>query len=98
MAEYGLSLAARQDLLDIAAYGARTFGREQAIRYRDLLKQHFERAAANPQHYPAVDHLRPGYRRCVCGAHAIYYLIRSDDVLIVRVLGRQDARRALPDR
>lgn len=98
MAEYRLSRGARRDLLDIAAYGAQRFGREQAIRYRDLLKQHFERLAENPQHYPAVEHLRTDYRRCVCGAHAIYYLSRPDDVLIVRVLGRQDDRRALPDR
>ena len=39
MAEYRLSLGARRDLLDIAAYGVQRFGREQAIRYRDLLKQ-----------------------------------------------------------
>lgn len=55
MAEYRLSLSARRDLLDIAAHGAQRFGREQAIRYRDLLKQHFERLAENPEHYPAVD-------------------------------------------
>ncbi len=43
--------------------------------------------------YPAVDHIRVGYRRSVCGAHSIYYRIEGEGVEIIRIIGRQDLNR-----
>ena len=97
MPEYRLTQAAENDLIGIALYGDERFGEDQSNRYRDQLKQHFARLAQNPRLYPAVDHIRAGYRRSVCGAHAIYYRVQSRDVMIVRILGRQDVQRALPE-
>jgi toxin ParE1/3/4 len=45
--------------------------------------------------YPAVDHIRVGYRRSVCGVHAIYYRLDSEGVEIVRILKNQDVSQAL---
>ena len=97
MPEFRLTAAAEEDLIGIALYGDELFGEDQSTRYRDQLKRHFALLAQNPKLYPAVDHIRPGYRRSVCGAHAIYYRIRLKDVLIVRILGRQDVQSALPE-
>jgi toxin ParE1/3/4 len=65
------------------------FGIEQSEQYRDKLKQRFLELAEAPLMYPAVDNIREGYRRSVCGVHSIYYRIHADYVEIVRVIGRQ---------
>ena len=45
-----------------------------------------------PKIVPAVDDIRLGYRRAVCGVDGIYYRIHGDYIEIMRVLGRQDAQ------
>lgn len=97
MPEFRLTHAAEEDLIGIAHYGDEQFGEAQSNRHRDQLKQHFARLAQTPRLYPAVDHIRTGYRRSVLGAHAIYYRIQPNGVLIVRILGRQDANGALAE-
>ena len=73
MAGYRLSQSAKDDLIAIARYGDEKFGIARSNRYRDRLKQRFSVLAEQPQLYPAVDHIQPGYRRSVCGVHSIYY-------------------------
>ncbi|MDP6833295.1 MAG: type II toxin-antitoxin system RelE/ParE family toxin [Rhodospirillales bacterium] len=90
MSDYRLSAAAKQDLIDIARYGDEQHGVAQSNRYRDQLKQRFSQLAEQPLLYAAVDHIRPGYRRSVCGSHSIYYRIIGDTVEIMRIIGRQD--------
>ena len=97
MPKFRLTRAGEEDLIGIAHYGDEQFGEAQSNRYRDQLKQHFARLAQTPRLYPAVDHIRAGYRRSVLGTHAIYYRIEPNGVLIVRILGRQDAQRALSE-
>ena len=94
MPDYRLSEAAIEDLIRIAQYGDEHYGVARSDRYRDRLKQRFLLLAEQPERYPAVDHIRPGYRRSVCGAHSIYYRIGGQGVEIVRVLGRQDPDKA----
>lgn len=94
MADYWLTQAAEDDLLEIAEFGIARFGWEQVVRYRDTLKARFEQLAEEPEVYPRVDHVRAGYRRSVCGVHSIYYRQIGGDVEIVRVLGRQDINRS----
>ena len=96
MTAFVLSLAAEADLVGIARYGDEHFGVAQSDRYRDQLIAHFDRLAARPLQYPAVDHIRPGYRRSVCGVHSIYYRITNQGIEIMRILGRQDAKEQLP--
>ncbi|WP_227498660.1 type II toxin-antitoxin system RelE/ParE family toxin [Synechococcus sp. PCC 7336] len=59
------------------------------------MKQRFSDLGENPLLYPAVDDIRAGYRRSVCGVHSIYYRIESGGVEIIRILGRQDLNQAL---
>jgi toxin ParE1/3/4 len=40
--------------------------------------------------YPAVDDIREGYRRSVCGVDSIYYRIEGETVEIMAIIGRQD--------
>lgn len=89
MPEYRLTESAKEDLIAIAHYGDENFGVAQSNRYRDPLKQRFLLLADQPILYPAVEHIRAGYRRSVCGVHSIYYRIIGQDVEIVRILGRQ---------
>ena len=44
-----------------------------------------------------VQHIRKGYRRSVCGVHSIYYRIEEEEVIIVRILGRQAPEEALQE-
>ena len=95
MPDYRLSESAKEDLIGIATYGDEHFGVAQSDRYRDLLKQRFSVLADHPTLYPAVDHIRSGYRRSVCGVHSIYYRIEGDGVEIMRILKHQDAANSL---
>lgn len=92
MSGYKLSGEARSDLIEIASYGDKHFGVAQSDRYRDQLTQHFALLAGQPLLFPAVEHIRTGYRRSVCGSHAVYYRVTDDGVEIMRLIGRQDFR------
>ena len=61
----------------------------QSNRYRDQLERQFTVLADQPLLYPAVEHLREGYRRSVGGVHSIFYRIDGKDVKIIRVLKNQ---------
>jgi len=95
MRRYRISRAAKEDLVGIARYGDEHFGVAQSNRYRDLLKQRFSVLADRPLHYPAVEHIRHGYRRSVCGVHSIYYRIEGENVEIMRILKKQDPEKQL---
>ena len=71
MARYKLSKDAADDLKRLFRHGVLTFGLAQADRYFDALFERFDELAENPLLYRAVDEIRPGYRRCTHGAHAI---------------------------
>ena len=94
MPNYRLSEAAKEDLIIIAQYGDENFGTVQSDHYRDQLKRRFLVIAERPSFFPAVDHIRAGYRRSVCGAHSIYYRVEGDGVEIIRIIGRQDINKA----
>ena len=90
MPNYRLSEAAKEDLIGIAQYGDEYFGVVQSDNYCSQLKLRFSVIAERPMFFPAVDHIRVGYRRSVCGAHSIYYKIESNCVEIIRIIGRQN--------
>ena len=95
MALYELSKAADEDFENIFNFGIDTFGLAQAIDYQQGMKKRLEELADQPERYPAIDHIRSGYRRSVYHSHSIYYRIETDRVLIVRILGQQDLYKAL---
>lgn len=90
MAEFRLSNEAKDDLIRIYRYGVRKFGVAQADKYFDTFFESFELIAKNPLSFERVDHLKKGYRRCVCGADTIYFRINGKVAEIMAIVGRQD--------
>ncbi len=77
-------------------FGLLNFGLIQADAYVDGLEERFEQIAAQPDLYPAIDHLKPGYRLSVYQSHSIYYRVDESGVLIIiRILRNQDLKTAL---
>lgn len=90
MGTYRLSENAREDLRRIYRRGLREYGEAQADEYYNALFDRFEQIAEQPFLYPAVDDIREGYRRSVCGVDSIYYRIEGETVEIMAIIGRQD--------
>ena len=90
MATYRLSVEAKADLARIYRRGLREYGEDQADKYLNALFDRFDQIADRPLLYPAVDEIRAGYRRSVCGVDSIYYRIHEETVEIMAVIGRQD--------
>ena len=75
MGTYRLSENAKEDLKRIYRRGLREYGEVQADKYYDAFFDHFEQLAERPLLYQTVDHIRPGYRRSVCGVDSVFYRI-----------------------
>lgn len=83
------------DLDSIYAYSVDQWGQEQAKNYLRALNARMQGLRRFPALGKAQDALHPGLRRIGEGSHSIYYLIRDETVLIVRVLhDRMDTKRA----
>ncbi len=67
------------------------WGVAQADKYYYAFIMRFEQIAEQPYLYPAVDHIRKGYRHSICGVDTIYYRIVDNTVEIMSILGRQDS-------
>lgn len=81
---------ADQDLDDLYAYGFVTWGEAQADRYYDGLTTRLGQLCNQPFLYPAVDHIRAGYRRSIYKKHAVFYIVTDDAVEIRAVIRHQD--------
>jgi toxin ParE1/3/4 len=90
MGNYRLSENAEADLYRIWLYGLERWGLEQANTYYAAFMQHFVELADNPLLHPAVDDIRPGYRRSVCGSDSVYYRMAEQTVEIMAIIGKQD--------
>lgn len=92
MAQYKLRLSkeADQDLSHIYEDGLLRWGERQADTYFDALFAHFDALSENPYLFQAVDEIRKGYRRSVCGKHAIYYRVVNDAVEIMGLIKHQN--------
>lgn len=66
-------------------------GESQADRYYNTLFEYFEIIAERPFSFPAMDFIKKGYRRCVCGVDSIYYRINDKGIVeIMTIVGIQD--------
>lgn len=90
MAEYRLSNEAKKDLIRIHQYGVERFGIIQADKYFHTFFAYFELIAEQPFSFESVDHIKKGYRRCVCGVDSIYFKLHDNVVDIMAIIGRQD--------
>lgn len=91
---YRLALrkSAARDLAAIYEFGYRQWGEERADLYYDMLLKHFDQLCGNPYLYPSADHIRPGYRRSLCGVHSIFYRVSETAVEVMAIIGRQEFR------
>ena len=97
MKGYRLTVEAEYDLDGILDTGIDEHGLEAALSYYDNLERRFAELVENPLHYPAVDYVSVGYRRTVCGVHSVYYRVEKDEIVIVRVLKKQNPSSQLPE-
>ena len=97
MASYRLTRAADRDFESIFDFGIGQFGLERAEAYQRGLIERFAQLAERPWLYPSVGHIRPGLHRSVYRSHSIYYRVEPEEIMIVRILGRQDVNPAFMD-
>jgi toxin ParE1/3/4 len=90
MANYRISNSAKEDLIRIYSYGVEKFGTQQADKYFNLLFEYFDIIAQRPFSFESVEHLQPGYRRCVCGSDSIYFKVSNDYIDIMAIVGKQE--------
>ncbi|KUJ59215.1 plasmid stabilization protein [Flavobacteriaceae bacterium CRH] len=91
MYSYYLSSEAREDLKRIYYYGVGKFGMNQADHYFNMFYDCFDKIEQNPFLFPSADHIKKGYRYCVCVVDTIYYRINGDErIEIITIIGRQD--------
>jgi len=91
MYSYYLSSEAKEDLRRIYYYGVSKFGIDQADNYYNMFYDCFDKIEENPFLFPSADHIKRGYRYCVCGADTIYYQVNGDKrIEIITVIRRQD--------
>ena len=95
MGKYKLSNVAKEDLIRIHHYGVKKFGIKQADKYFNSFYDNFEIIAERPFSFEAVDFIKTGYRRCVCGVDSIYFKIVDDTIEIMAIIGRQDLNQML---
>ena len=95
MENYRLTSDAKADLLRIYYRGLERWGETQADEYYNAFFDRFEQIAEQPYLHQAVDHIREGYRRNVCGVDSIYYRVVGNTVDIMNILGRQDTDKTL---
>lgn len=85
-----ISREADADLKRLYEDGFERWGEQQADLYYDDLLSHFDLLCEKPYLFRAVDDLRKGYRRSVCGKHTIYYRIQSNAVEIMGLVKHEN--------
>ena len=77
---------AERDLDSIFEYSVRTWGYERAIRYAESITETLNRLLTFPMLGHGRGNLRPGIRAYSIAEHIVFYLLRDDQIYIVRVL------------
>lgn len=86
-----ISKEADHDLDKLYVDGFKRWGEEQADKYYDWLLSHFDNLCENPFLYRAVDEIRKGYRRSVCGEHSIFYRVDGDAVEVMGLVKHENS-------
>jgi toxin ParE1/3/4 len=86
VAAFRFSRRAEADLVGIANYALRTWGKAQTARYLGDLEAFCRTLADNPSLGRPCDKVRPGLRRMEHGKHAVFYRQDRTGILISRIL------------
>lgn len=97
MKGYRLTIAAQEDMDQLLDQGIDDYGVDVAIEYYDKIERRFAKLVEQPRLYPAVNEIRIGYRRTVCGVHSIYYRMDPEEIVIARILKSQDPIKQLSE-
>jgi toxin ParE1/3/4 len=84
--DYVLSRQAAADLDEIWDYTAKTWGREQANRYVEGLRQSMRNVAGDPSRGRSIAVGRKSFYRYRSGSHLMFYRQVGQGVRIVRIL------------
>jgi toxin ParE1/3/4 len=83
---FRFSRHAEADLLGIANYTLRTWGKAQTARYLSDLEVFCQTLADNPALGRPCNHIRPGLWRMEHGKHVAFYRQKLTGILISRIL------------
>lgn len=86
MADYALSRKADADLTGIYIFSHKRFREATADAYLLSLEESFLTLARNPNLGRKIDHIRKGYFRYEYASHTIFYKIKKDGIVVMRVL------------
>jgi toxin ParE1/3/4 len=86
VAAFRFSRRAEADLLRIAKYTLRTWGKTQAARYLGEMEKCCQSLADNPALGRLCDDIRPGLHRLEHGKHVLFYRQEPLGILITRIL------------
>ena len=78
--------AASADMRRISAETRARWGAAQAAVYANNLRNDIKSLCAYPQRFPEFASHHPGVRRMNSGRHAVFFLVSSDSIEVVRVL------------
>jgi toxin ParE1/3/4 len=91
-----LTETARADLASILRYSTRTWGRDQATKYIEALRDTMKSLVRGTVVTRARDDLRPATQMAISGRHSIFFEANESRILVVRVLhDSMDYRRHL---
>jgi len=86
MARYDFTARAVEDLKEIGRYTRKTWGLEQARRYREELEIAFQKLSLSPNVGRQRDTIAAGVRSFRVAAHIAFYVQQKDGITILRVL------------
>ncbi len=86
MPSYKLSKKAQKDVNGILDYSHKEFGEKAAFEYYLSLKGAFELLSEQPQLGRDISHIRTEYFRHEHAKHTIFYSLKKNKLLIIRVL------------
>lgn len=86
MPNYDLSKKAAKDVSTILDYSYKEFGEKTALEYYLSLKDTFALLSKQPQIGRDINHIRAGYFRHEHAKHVIFYTLKENGILIIRVL------------
>lgn len=96
---YVFTKSAKQDLKKIWQYTDESWGEEQANNYTASLKQCCENLCVNPALGKPLYNIHKALKVHLCQHHYIFFLKRSDDLLIIAFLHeKMDALRHIQQR
>ena len=77
---------AEEDLIDIWYFSFSEWGEQQADYYLDELNEGLSFLEDNPELGVVCDDIRAGYRKLKINRHLVFYLLKENEIQIIRVL------------